>query len=263
MAKPTVLVVEDDYFIAQGMASAFAGAGYDVLGPVASAAAALDVAREACPQLTVMDVRLQGAPDGVAAAQDLRALCDCPILFHTAHADPATTARIRSVPKAELLRKPAPAAALLQAARDALARAPSQPGPAAHGSPAVLVVDDDEMVRETLQRILEQAGARVVQARDGLEAVALFAAERFDMVFCDIVMPRGGGIEALRAFKRLAPEAPVVVMTGAPPRARNGEPIELAAARAGAAQILRKPFRVADVRSALRRFAGHRAEPNQ
>ena len=260
--KPTVLVVEDDYFIAHGVAAAFEDAGFEILGPVASADAALGVARNGCPQLTVMDVRINGPRDGIEAARALRELCACPILFHTAHADPATAARIRAVANAELLRKPAPAAELLEAARAALPEAPGPVAPAAarddDGSPVVLVVDDNDMVRETVARIVERTGYRVMQARDGLEGVALFAGGRVDLVFCDLLMPRRGGLEALRAFKQLAPEIPVVMMTGAGPRQPGGEPPDMAAARSGATQVIRKPFRAADIRSALERWLPQR-----
>lgn len=259
-AKPTVLVVEDDYFVAHGLAAAFQNAGFEVLGPVASADAALAVARGECPQLTVMDVRIDGKRDGVEAAHELRAFCDCPILFHTAHADAETASRIRAMPNAELLRKPAATTALLRAAHAALAEAPTRaapPQPTAppdDGAPVVLVVDDNEMVRETVTQILELAGCRVLQACDGLEGVALFAGGQVDLVFCDLLMPRRGGLEALRTFKQLAPDIPVVVMTGAPARDANGEQADVAAARAGAAEVLHKPFRAAHVRDALSRW---------
>ena len=251
MAKPTVLVVEDDYFIAHGVAAAFQGAGFEILGPFANSDAALGAARAACPRLTVMDVRIKGRRDGVEAARELRTICDCPILFHTDYADAETTARMRAVPNAELLRKPAPAAALLDAARLALTEAPGEAPARADEAPVVLVVDDNELVRETVARIVERAGCRALQARDGLEGVALFAGGRVDLVFCDLLMPRRGGLEALRTFKQLAPEVPVVVITGATPRQAGGEPPEAAAERAGAAEVLRKPFRAADVRKAL------------
>ncbi len=259
IGRPTVLVVEDDYFIAHGLAAAFQNAGFEVLGPVASADAALGVARDECPQLTVMDVRIDGKRDGVDAARDLRALCDCPILFHTAYADAETTARIRAMPNAELLRKPAATTELLQAALAVLAEAPkpAPPQPTEQpddGVPVVLVVDDNEMVRETVARILELTGCRVLQACDGLEGVALFAGGQVDLVFCDLLMPRRGGLEALRTFRQLAPDVPVVVMTGAAPRKADGEQFDVAAAQAGAVEVLHKPFRAAHVRDALARW---------
>ncbi len=260
IGRPTVLVVEDDYFIAHGLAAAFQNAGFEVLGPVASADAALGVARDECPQLTVMDVRIDGKRDGVDAARDLRALCDCPILFHTAYADAETTSRIRAMPNTELQRKPAATTELLQAALAVLAEAPKPTPPPQpteqpdNEVPVVLVVDDNEMVRETVARILELASCRVLQASDGLEGVALFAGGQVDLVFCDLLMPRRGGLEALRTFRQLAPDVPVVVMTGAAIRTADGEPFDAAAAQAGAVEVLHKPFRAAHVRDALARW---------
>ncbi len=67
--------------------------------------------------------------------------------------------------------------------------------------PKFLVVDDEDQVRETLRDILEEDGYEVCIAASGGEALALFAAERFDAVFTDLGMPGMSGWELARAIR--------------------------------------------------------------
>ena len=83
-------------------------------------------------------------------------------------------------------------------------------------SGTVLVVDDEAMVRDLACSALEAAGFRVLQARDGLEAVELFQAglEPVDLVLLDMTMPRMGGAEAFRRIQALAPEVRILLTSG-------------------------------------------------
>ena len=77
-----------------------------------------------------------------------------------------------------------------------------------------LVVDDEAPVRAVLGDILESAGHVVVTLGDGGEAIARFAAERFDLVVTDLAMPRVSGWQVARAVKQTAPHVPVFLVTG-------------------------------------------------
>jgi CheY-like chemotaxis protein len=77
-----------------------------------------------------------------------------------------------------------------------------------------LVVDDEPPVRAVLGDILESAGHTVVTLGDGAEAIARFAAERFDLVVTDLAMPRVSGWQVARAVKQVAPTVPVFLVTG-------------------------------------------------
>jgi CheY-like chemotaxis protein len=78
----------------------------------------------------------------------------------------------------------------------------------------VLVVDDEEAVRELLCEILEDAGCETAQAASGREALALFDAGRFDAVFTDIGMPGMSGWELARAVRERDADIPLAVITG-------------------------------------------------
>ena len=104
---------------------------------------------------------------------------------------------------------------------------------------SVLVADDQEMVRRTMQRILEGAGATVLLAEDGNEAVALYAsqASRPDLVILDLDMPGASGEEALASLRELDPHVRVVMVSG-----HHEEGRERAARTMGVMSFLRKPF---------------------
>ncbi len=84
------------------------------------------------------------------------------------------------------------------------------------GHRCLLVVDDEESVREVISEILECAGYQVLLASDGYEALELYAAHtgRIDGVLLDMTMPRMNGVEAQRIFRRDHPGANVVIMSG-------------------------------------------------
>lgn len=80
--------------------------------------------------------------------------------------------------------------------------------------PRVLVVDDDVEVRRLLVRRLSRLGYDVVEASDGIEALALVEQETPDIVITDMSMPRLDGAGLIEAIRRVDPEIPVIVLTG-------------------------------------------------
>ncbi|WP_311197811.1 response regulator [Ornithinimicrobium sp. INDO-MA30-4] len=77
----------------------------------------------------------------------------------------------------------------------------------------VLVVDDDDTVREVVVAYLHRAGLLTTQASDGLQAVAAHAKESPRLVILDVMMPGIDGLEALSRMRQQAPEVPVILLT--------------------------------------------------
>jgi DNA-binding NtrC family response regulator len=100
----------------------------------------------------------------------------------------------------------------------------------------ILVVDDKENIVKLFARILG-AGYRLTTAADGGRAIALVAAQPFDVVVTDLRMPGADGFEVLRAVKARAPETEVIMMTA---YATVGDAVE--AMKQGAYDYLQKPF---------------------
>jgi signal transduction histidine kinase/CheY-like chemotaxis protein len=80
--------------------------------------------------------------------------------------------------------------------------------------PKMLVVDDEEAVRELLRDILESEGCRVYLAPGGREALNLFAAQKFDGIFTDVGMPGMSGWELAHAIRQNDETIPIAVVTG-------------------------------------------------
>jgi CheY-like chemotaxis protein len=82
--------------------------------------------------------------------------------------------------------------------------------------PAVLVVDDDRMMRALLTRILETEGWRVYSAADGVEALDLLTGSAVvDIVVTDVMMPRMDGRELAAELGKRFPRLPVLLISGA------------------------------------------------
>lgn len=83
------------------------------------------------------------------------------------------------------------------------------------GAKSVLLVEDSEVVREALRRLLTQAGYRVVTATDGVEGVAASQREKFDIISTDVMMPNMDGYELTRALRKTEQyrDTPIVMVT--------------------------------------------------
>ena len=78
----------------------------------------------------------------------------------------------------------------------------------------ILVVEDEERIRELFAQFLRTKGYRVMEARDGEEALKLAAKQAFDLVVMDVKMPRMDGLSALEQLRSKLPAARVILTTG-------------------------------------------------
>ena len=101
----------------------------------------------------------------------------------------------------------------------------------------VLVVDDEELYRRAIERILRRVGYDVLMAPDAVEALQLISATPVDLVLCDIQMPGINGLELVRQIHEVQPDLPCIVMTG-----YNTPENSIEALQAGAFWYLEKPF---------------------
>lgn len=93
--RTSILVVEDEGIVALDMRGRLTEMGYSVVGIASSGEAALVLAAQEHPNLVLMDIKLQGAMDGVETAERLRKTLDVPIIFITAFADEETLSRAK------------------------------------------------------------------------------------------------------------------------------------------------------------------------
>lgn len=78
----------------------------------------------------------------------------------------------------------------------------------------ILVVDDEQSIRRTLREILEFEKYKVEEAADGLECLTKLKVSKFDVVICDIKMPKMDGMDALERIQIISPDTPVVMISG-------------------------------------------------
>ena len=78
----------------------------------------------------------------------------------------------------------------------------------------ILIIDDEQAIRHALREILEYESFNVTEAEDGPGALKLIEKEAFDVIFCDIKMPRMDGMEVLSKLKEKGLETPVIMITG-------------------------------------------------
>lgn len=78
----------------------------------------------------------------------------------------------------------------------------------------ILIIDDEKSIRKTLGEILTYEGYTIDEAADGEEGLKKFKEKKFDLVLCDIKMPKLDGIEFLERAKELNPDVPVLIISG-------------------------------------------------
>jgi two-component system response regulator PilR (NtrC family) len=111
----------------------------------------------------------------------------------------------------------------------------------------ILVVDDEQSLRDVLSIMLKRAGYAVTSAMDGEEAIELLNKEIFDLVITDLRMPKIDGMEVLKAVKSASPETVVLIITAF---ASADSAVE--AMKQGAYDYLTKPFQVDEVQLIIR-----------
>jgi DNA-binding response OmpR family regulator len=113
-------------------------------------------------------------------------------------------------------------------------------------SSTILLVDVEDSVQKLLAYPLEREGYRVLQARDGEEALRRFASERVDLVVLDIMLPKLDGLEVCKRL-RAESEVPIIMLT-----ARDDELDKVLGLELGADDYITKPFSIREFRSRVR-----------
>jgi DNA-binding response OmpR family regulator len=113
-------------------------------------------------------------------------------------------------------------------------------------SSTILLVDDEDSVQKLLTYPLEREGFRVLQARDGEEALSKFRAEQVDLVVLDVMLPKLDGLEVCKRL-RVESMVPIIMLT-----ARDDELDKVLGLELGADDYITKPFSIREFRSRVR-----------
>ena len=120
----------------------------------------------------------------------------------------------------------------------------------------ILVVDDDQAVRESLRRSLIFNGYTVVLATDGEEALKFIADERPDLAILDVMMPKKDGLDVCRELRSHGDDLPILLLT-----ARDSVEERVAGLDAGADDYLPKPFALEELLARTRSLFRRAARP--
>jgi DNA-binding response OmpR family regulator len=123
-------------------------------------------------------------------------------------------------------------------------------------SPTILLVDDEDSIQTLLTFPLERDGYRVVQARDGEEALRRFAEEDVDLVVLDVMLPRLDGLEVAKRLRGQS-TVPIIMLT-----ARGEELDKVLGLELGADDYITKPFSIREFRSRIRALLRRAAAPH-
>jgi excisionase family DNA binding protein len=128
---------------------------------------------------------------------------------------------------------------------------PVRPQPVAVGRPRVLVVDDEESIRELLAKMLAMAEYDVETAPDGRVGIERLRQQKYDLLISDLKMPNVDGLALIREARHLAASMPVLIITG-----YSSEQSAIEAVNLGVTGYLTKPFRAPQVLAATARAIG-------
>ncbi len=236
-----VLVVDDDDDFRTLIRTQLVNAGYEVLD-ARDAASAMHIARTMRPDIITVDLLMPGL-DGWEFIERLREQADLariPVVVVSGVTDASASAR-------------RPEGVAVVAKGDGLESLLREIGLSlgSRRGASVLVAEDDADLRGVLTASLTRNGHRVLQARDGAEALATIEREHIDLLVLDLLMPNIDGYEVLARLKSNAEHAriPVVVVSGAD-RSSN----ELRSLRLGANVYLTKPIEAAALTAEVTRL---------
>ena len=115
----------------------------------------------------------------------------------------------------------------------------------------ILVVDDEEVIRELFKETLEELGHRVIAVESGFEGLELVKKQDFDLVFLDLKMPGMVGDDFFGRLKAIKPRLPVTIISGYP----DSGMMKRALAQ-GPFGLMNKPFGESDIITAVNNFLG-------
>jgi DNA-binding response OmpR family regulator len=113
----------------------------------------------------------------------------------------------------------------------------------------ILLIEDEDALRDMLRMSLERMGYAVIEAKDGREAIALFKQTPVDLVLTDLLMPEKEGLETIRELRRGDPGLKIIAMSGG---GRTDARDNLTMAKNfGATTVFSKPFTIDELAQAV------------
>jgi len=120
--------------------------------------------------------------------------------------------------------------------------------------PTILIIDDNDVIRDTLVTVLEDEGFATLTAEDGVSGLRMFSEARPDVIVTDMIMPEANGLDTIREILTIDPQARIIAMSGG---SRFGSYYHLDDAETlGTMHVLLKPFEPDDLVRAIKTCLG-------
>lgn len=236
-----ILVVEDDPISLKLLEKTLAEGGYNVSTATSGKDAINFLERNSPVDIIVSDIRMP-VMDGFHLLAYLKAEAKysrIPVILCSSLSDAESVQKCAELGAVGFMVKPIESDRLIEKIKAAESKVPA----------AMLVVDDEELIRSLLKRMLEREGLKVFLAESGKEALELLRSQKIKVVLSDIVMPNMNGLELLIRIKEEFPKTKVFLVTG-----HGGQYGKDTAMSAGADGYISKPFTSSEIIRKIRRY---------
>jgi len=212
-----ILVIDDDRMNCDLLQAVFTRHGYDVHGAT-SGREGLNLFRQHLPRVTILDLRMPEM-DGLTVLKEIRAIDPhAPVIILGGGATEVQENQARALRVTDFVRKGLSLDVLVESVNRVVQqpiRKPEGPaGPVADTGETVLVVDDEQLVRDLLVQFLSLRGYRAFGVKNGSEALAIVEQGPPDLILLDLMLPGMNGVEVLRRLRGLNFTGGVIIVTG-------------------------------------------------
>jgi len=214
-----ILVIDDDRMNCHLLHAVLTRHGYEV-HTATSGLEGLNLFRQHAPRVTILDLRMPGM-DGLTTLKEIRAIDPhAPVIILGGGATEIQENQARALRVTDFVRKGLSLDVLVEGVNRVVQQpARKQEGTGGHPGGAdtgetVLVVDDEQLVRDLLVQFLSLRGYRALGVKEGLEAISMVEQTSPDLILLDLMLPGMNGLEVLRRLRDKHFRGAIIIVTG-------------------------------------------------
>jgi CheY-like chemotaxis protein len=215
-----ILVIDDDRMNCDLLQAVLTRHGYDVHSAT-SGLDGLNLFRQHNPRVTILDLRMPEM-DGLTVLKEIRAIDPhAPVIILGGGATELQENQARALRVTDFVRKGLSLDVLVEGVNRVVQqpgrkqeRAAIEAGSAADTGETVLILDDDQLVRDLLVQFLSLRGYRAIGVKDGVQALSMVDQAPPDLILLDLMLPGMNGVEVLRRLRAKHFTGAVIILTG-------------------------------------------------